>query len=89
LAEVLGLDLRELFFLANPRTQALLSAQPDSAKPSVSPWDQFRNNEQLRRIHNVTNDEMNMLSQVALLGDIQSPRDMIHILSTVRHAVGK
>ncbi len=28
LAEVLGLDRRELFFLANPRAQALLSPEP-------------------------------------------------------------
>ena len=30
LAEVLGLDRRELFFLANPRAQALLSPESDS-----------------------------------------------------------
>ena len=30
-----------------------------------------------------------MLSQVALLGELQSPRDLIYILNTVRHAVGK
>jgi transcriptional regulator with XRE-family HTH domain len=89
LAEVLGLDNRELFFLANPHTEALLSAQPERAEGSVSAWDQFRKNEQLRRIHNVSNDEMEMLSQVALLGEIHSPRDLIYILNTVRHAVGR
>ncbi len=89
LAEVLGFDNRELFFLANPHTEALLSVQPERAEGSVSVWDQFRKNEQLRRIHNVSNDEMNMLSQVALLGEIQSPRDLIYILNTVRHAVGR
>ena len=89
LAEVLGFDNRELFFLANPHTEALLSVQPERAEGSVSVWDQFRKNEQLRRIHNVSNDEMNMLSHVALLGEIQSPRDLIYILNTVRHAVGR
>jgi transcriptional regulator with XRE-family HTH domain len=89
LAEVLGLDRRELFFLANPHTEALLSSEPDTAKASVSAWDQFRKNEQLRRVHNVSNNEMEMLSRVALLGDVQSPRDLIHILNTVRHAVGR
>ena len=89
LAEVLGLDSRELFFLANPHTEALLSAQPESTEGSVSAWEQFRKNEQLRRVHNVSNDEMEMLSQVALLGEIQSPRDLIFILNTVRHAVGR
>lgn len=89
LAEVLGLDRRELFFLANPHTKALISIQPDTAEGSVSAWDQFRQNDHLRRIHNVSNDEMNMLSQVALLGEVQSPRDLVFILNTVRHAVGR
>src|SRR5271166_5006940 len=51
LAAVLGFDNRELFFLANPHTEALLSAQSENAEGSVSAWDQFRSNEQLRRIH--------------------------------------
>ena len=89
LAEVLGLDRRELFFLANPHTEALISIQPGMAEGSVSAWDQFRQNDHLRRIHNVSNDEMNMLSQVALLGEVQSPRDLVFILNTVRHAVGR
>ena len=89
LAEVLGFDKRELFFLANPHTEALLFVQPERAEGSVSTLEQFRKSEQLRRIHNVSNDEMNMLSQVALLGEIQSPRDLLYILNTVRHVVGR
>jgi transcriptional regulator with XRE-family HTH domain len=86
LAEVLGLDRRELFFLANPRTQALFS---EVKSPTESPWDDFKKNEQLRRVHNITGGEMEMLSRVALLGDVGSARDFIYILNTVRHAVGK
>ena len=89
LANVLGFDYRELFFLANPRTDALLSAQPENTEGSVSAWDQFRENEQLRRVHNVSNGEMHMLSQVALLGDVRSPRDLVFILNAVRHALRK
>lgn len=87
LAEVLGLDRREMFFLANPRAQALLSPEVEAEANSV--WEDFRKNEQLRRAHNITNDEMEMLSRVALLGDVRSTRDFIYILTTVRHAVGK
>lgn len=87
LAEVLGLDRREMFFLANPRAQELLS--PAVAAEANSAWDDFKRNEQLRRVHNVTNEEMEMLSRVALLGDVRSTRDFIYILQTVRHAVGK
>jgi hypothetical protein len=89
LANVLGFDNRELFFLANPHTEALPSAQAENTEGSISAWDQFRENEQLRRIHNVSNSEMDMLSQVALLGDVRSPRDLVFILNSVRHAVGK
>ena len=87
LAEVLGLDRRELFFLANPRAQALLSEETESTPESA--WEDFKKNEQMRRIHNITSDEMEMLSRVALLGDVRSPRDFIYILNTVRHAVGR
>jgi transcriptional regulator with XRE-family HTH domain len=87
LAEVLGLDRRELFFLANPRAQELLNPRPEADGRSA--WDDFRKNEQLRRIHNITVEEMEMLSRVALLGDVRSPRDFIYILNTVRHAVGR
>lgn len=87
LAEVLGLDRRELFFLANPRAQALLSPEPET--PSNSAWEDFRKNDQLRRIHNITAEEMEMLGRVALMGDVRSPRDFLYILTTVRHAVGR
>lgn len=85
LVEVLGLDRRELFFLANPRAQALLN--PETGAESA--WEDFRKNEHLRRIHNITSDEMEMLSAVALLGDGCSARDFIYILKTVRHALGR
>lgn len=87
LAEVLGLDRRELFFLANPRAQALLNPEPESRTNTA--WEEFKRNEQLRRIHNITQEEMDMLSQVALLGDIRTQRDFIYILNTVRHALGR
>jgi transcriptional regulator with XRE-family HTH domain len=87
LAEVLGLDRRELFFLANPRAHALLTPEASSADDSA--WDDFKKNDQMRRVHNITNDEMEMLSRVALLGDVRSSRDFIYILNTVRHAVAK
>ena len=86
-AEVLGLDRRELFFLANPRAQALLS--PEAPSTTIPAWEDFRKNEQLRRVHSISNEEMEMLSRVALLGEVRSARDFIYILNTVRHAVGR
>jgi transcriptional regulator with XRE-family HTH domain len=65
LAQVLGLDRRELFFLANPFAHALLAPEADGAHESA--WEQFRNNEQLRRLHNISASEVEMLSRFALL----------------------
>ena len=87
LADVLRLDRRELFFLANPRAQALLS--PETESTTIPAWEDFRKNEQLRRVHSISNEEMEMLSRVALLGEVRSARDFIYILNTVRHAVGR
>jgi transcriptional regulator with XRE-family HTH domain len=87
LGEVLGLDCRELFFLANPRAHAILNPAPEGN--SSSAWDQFKGNEQLHRIHHISNEEMDMLSRVALLGEVRDARDFIYILNTVRHAVGR
>src|SRR6202140_5908900 len=48
LAEVLGLDRRELFFLANPRAQALLT--PEAGGEAEAPWEDFKKNDQVRRM---------------------------------------
>jgi transcriptional regulator with XRE-family HTH domain len=87
LAEVLGLDQRELFFLANPRTVDML--KPPDEVNRLPAWDEFRKDERLKRLHGITSEEMEMLSKVALMGRISSPRDFIYILNTVRHALGR
>src|SRR5215470_12668183 len=46
LADVLGLDRRETFFLANPGAKALLSQQSQS-NTAASAWDEFRKDERL------------------------------------------
>lgn len=87
LAEVLGLDRRDLFFLANPRTVELLRTKEDGSGKSA--WEEFRKDERIRRTHNIASDEMEMLSTIALMGDVGSPRDFIYILNTIRHALGR
>ncbi len=87
LAEVLGLDLRELFFLANPR--ALEFLRPKETLTKQSAWEEFRKDARFRRVHNITDSEMEMLSRVALMGEIVSPRDFFYILNTIRHALGQ
>ena len=86
LADVLGLDRKELFFMANPKAKELFQNPKPSAENS-SAWDVFRHDEDLLHRINVTPKEMNMLSQVALMGEVRSTRDFIYILNTVRQSL--
>jgi transcriptional regulator with XRE-family HTH domain len=86
LAEVLGLDQRDLFFLANPGAVGLLKSKETPSRRSA--WDEFRKDDRLRRVHNVSQEEMNVLAKVASLGEVGTPRDFIYILITARHALG-
>ncbi|MGH7779467.1 MAG: helix-turn-helix domain-containing protein [Candidatus Binataceae bacterium] len=85
LADVLGFDCKELFFLANPKAHALVAAPEESSASSA--WEEFRRNDQLRDSMRVTGQEMEMLSRVALMGDVRSTRDFMYILNTVRQAL--
>jgi transcriptional regulator with XRE-family HTH domain len=93
LAKALRLDKRELFFLANLSAAARLSAQSEGVEVSASVWDQFRKDKKLRHHHDVSKVEMKMLSKAIVfgcdLGRAQSLRDLIYMLNTIRHAVGK
>ena len=86
LADVLGLDRRDLFFLANPNAKALLHSKE---KSSASAWEEFRKDDRVKRIHNIGAEEMDMLSRVALMGEVRSSRDFVYILTTIRHALGR
>ena len=86
LAEVLALDSRELYFLANPGAQALIHPE---VSDSATAWEDFRKDERLRRLHDITPEEMEMLSKVALMGEVRSSRDFVYILNTIRQALGR
>ena len=86
LAAVLGLDPRELFFLANPGTKALISREQKTNESSA--WDGFVKDESLRKLHDITDQEMQTLAQIALLGEARSSRDFLFILNTIRQALG-
>ena len=87
LADVLGIERRELYFLANPGARELLHTRPSPS--TASPWESFRKDERLRRIHSISPEEMEMLSRVALMGDVRSERDFIYILNSIRQALGR
>ena len=85
LADALGFERRELFFLATPKAKELL--HPPVRAEAKSAWEEFRHDEKLRRIHNINALDMKMLSQVALMGQVRSSRDFIYIINTVRQAL--
>ncbi len=87
LAAALALDPRELFFLANPETKALISQEQKTIEASA--WDGFAKDESLRKVHNITDQEMQTLSRVALMGEVRSSRDFLFILNTIRQAIGQ
>jgi transcriptional regulator with XRE-family HTH domain len=87
LAEVLGLEPRELFFLANPEALELVRSETDQHRASA--WDEFRRDDRTRRLHNISSDEMEVLGKIAQLGEVTAPRDFVYILNTVRHALGR
>ncbi len=89
LADALGLERSELFFLANPDTRELLKTETQAGAKAASAWEQFRADQKLHRLHNVTSDEMGMLQRVALMGEIGSARDFVYILNTVRQALSR
>ncbi|MGH7840461.1 MAG: helix-turn-helix transcriptional regulator [Steroidobacteraceae bacterium] len=87
LAEVLGFEGRELFFVANPRAIELMQPPPGHERRSA--WEAFRRDARLHRIHGVTRDELDLLSRVAKLGEASSPKDFVYILTTIRHALNR
>ena len=87
LADALGIDRAELFLLANPQAEAIIT-QP-AVSSGGSSWEQFRKDKQLHRIHNISAEEMALLSRVDMLGRVRSPRDFLFILNTIRQALGR
>jgi transcriptional regulator with XRE-family HTH domain len=85
LADALGFDRRELFFIANPRAKELFN--PPDKKGGQTAWEEFRRDDAVIRFHAITDREMNMLSQVAMLGQVRNSRDFVYILNTVRQAL--
>jgi DNA-binding XRE family transcriptional regulator len=86
IAQVLGLDARQLFLLANPGARFLVSEHSEA--DAASAWMAFCQAKHLRKSHNITDAEMRTLSQVAMMGEVRSSRDFLFILNTIRQSLG-
>jgi hypothetical protein len=49
----------------------------------------FASDETLRRLQQITDQEMETLSKVALMGEVRASRDFVFVLNAIRHALGK
>jgi len=86
LANALGLDRGELFFLANPEAQDPVQHRQAEAS---SAWEQFKRDQRVQRTHAISRREIEMLSQVTLMGDVRRRSDFVFILNTIRQLVSR
>jgi transcriptional regulator with XRE-family HTH domain len=87
LAEALELDSRELLLFTIPGLTSFLSEPETSQKKSA--WKTFLNNEELHKAYNITDRELEMLSKVAMMGEVRSSEEFIFILKSIRQAARK
>jgi transcriptional regulator with XRE-family HTH domain len=87
LAEVLGLDAHELLLFAIPKIGSFLSELKSSE--DISAWKTLLKNEALRETYNITDRELEMMSKVAMMGEVRSSQDFIFILKSIRQALRK
>jgi transcriptional regulator with XRE-family HTH domain len=87
IADVLGLNRRELLFLTHPEARNLvgdLDGRP--AKAPTNSWRVFAANRALHKRHKITPGELKLLRQVSLLENVNHPSHFIFILNSIRQA---
>jgi hypothetical protein len=89
MADVLGLPKESLFVLAHPEARSLLGTPRDATprQKQDQAWQEFAGNEALLARHQVKPRELEILSQVNLLGKVTAPSQFVFILNAIRQAV--
>lgn len=90
LAQMLGLDRREMLFLWYPDARSLIS---DAKRVREAPrkrdvWKEFTANRAALKRHGVTPAELKVLKQVNMLEHVSSPKHFLFILNAIRQAAG-
>ena len=87
IADVLGLNRRDLLFLSHPEVRDLISgADKPARKNPVDSWERFASNVALHRRYEVTTAELRVLSRVKLLGHVSCPSHFMFVLNAIRQA---
>ena len=86
LGETLGLDTKELLVLAHPEAKQIVDGVRSSAKRGDGAWQRFVSNQALLRRHAITQGELKILKQVAMLEHVAHSGHFIFILNAIRQA---
>jgi transcriptional regulator with XRE-family HTH domain len=85
LADILGLDRRELLIMAHPEVRELIAETKPEKRPDASPtWQRFIGNQQLLASYKVTIGELRVLGNLSLLGTVHSAKEFLAILMLIR-----
>jgi hypothetical protein len=89
IAAVLDLPKESLFVLAHPEARSILGTPRAGEPPQEEDqaWQEFAGNEGLLARHQVKPRELEVLSQVNLLGKVTAPGQFVFILNAIRQAV--
>jgi hypothetical protein len=68
-----------------PAFPTLISQEQKTSETSA--WDGFAKDENLHKLHNITNQEMQTLSQVTLMAEVRRSHDFLYILIAIRQAL--
>jgi hypothetical protein len=77
---------REFIYVLNAVRIAIHRAPEDHVG---SPWEQFKDDDLLRRLHSISDAEMEFLSHVGSLGEVRSEREFLYILNAARQTMAR
>jgi transcriptional regulator with XRE-family HTH domain len=90
LAETLGLDKEKLLLMTYPEARHLIALRPKTppGKPEAA-WRKFAGDHAMLTRHSITPAELKVLREVALLGNVATPRNLLFVLNAIRQAVAE
>jgi transcriptional regulator with XRE-family HTH domain len=88
IADVLKLERESLFALSHPEAETFMGARRKStaARTKDRVWRDFKSDRHTLAHHDVTGEELKLLSSVSLLGKVTAPRNFLFILNSIREA---
>lgn len=88
IADYLGLNRSYLFLASNPQVREFLTiAEEKNASADVAPPQKLldlEEDEALRRMHEITDEEIGTLKKMAFLGDPRDKFDYVLLIQTIR-----